>query len=362
MERITYRITLDAHKTGIQRTLQGFETGDKMSRRIAMNLVASGDTFEIPFDHVTAMMYVTQPDAKEPSINACTIEDNTIIYDILPTDIATEGITEMQFKIIEGRPDGARKVLLSPRFALEVSASNADDESVEQTTTFTALEDAVAKAKSVYDHRLMSIEMRADYALVVTYADGTIYESDALKYAFEYGDGIIINAESMLRKTTEQANLAKSYAVGGTGTRAGEDTDNAKYYNAVAKSTCLEAQMVNEDSMEIMDEVVEKSIYTTFSVNFETGNLTYLSQNYNFTIGDKGDLIFESLGEWSISEETKKLLEVLIQTTRDDIANLDEKIASVKTSLKDYVDSTNSALESLGFSVVDGMLSTTYEA
>lgn len=32
-----------------------------------------------------------------------------------------------------------------------------------------------------------------------------------------------------------QLNIAKSYAVGGTGTREGEDTDNAKYYAAKAK-------------------------------------------------------------------------------------------------------------------------------
>ena len=84
-------------------------------------------------------------------------------------------------------------------------------------------------------------------------------------------------------------------------------------------------------------------------------------------------MIFESLGEWSITEETKKLLEELIKTTREDIANLDAKITSVESgmnskitsvekSLTNYVDNTSSALESLGLSVVNGMLSATYEA
>ena len=35
---------------------------------------------------------------------------------------------------------------------------------------------------------------------------------------------------------TETSLLAKSYAVGGTGTREGEDTDNAKYYNIQAQA------------------------------------------------------------------------------------------------------------------------------
>ena len=105
MERITYRITLDAHKNGIQRTLQGFETANNMSRRIAVNLVAGSDTYEIPLDHVVAMVYVTTPNATEPSINECIIEDNTIIYDVLP--IVEEGITEMQIKLITVDANGA---------------------------------------------------------------------------------------------------------------------------------------------------------------------------------------------------------------------------------------------------------------
>ena len=37
MEKIIYRLTLDTHKNGIQKTLQGFETADKIARRIAIN-------------------------------------------------------------------------------------------------------------------------------------------------------------------------------------------------------------------------------------------------------------------------------------------------------------------------------------
>ena len=41
-------------------------------------------------------------------------------------------------------------------------------------------------------------------------------------------------AEAAETAATDKATLAKSYAVGGTGTRAGEDTDNAKYYKEQA--------------------------------------------------------------------------------------------------------------------------------
>lgn len=346
MERITYRITLDSHKSGIQRTLQGFETADGMARRIAINLTASGDTYEIPFDNVYAMMYVTRPNTEEPSINMCVIEDNTIVYDVLQSDTSAEGIVHMQLKLIEGRPDGARKVLLAPRFAIEVSGSETDDEQVKKTATFTALEDMVAKAKTVYDHRLLSVVMTDEYVLTVTYADGTVYESDSLKEAFEWADGIVVNGQTLLNQMIYEANLSKAYA---------KETKEAR-----------------DASVEARNDITEKSAYTTFAVDFETGCITYLSQNYTFSIDDNGDLIFESLGEWSLTEETKRILEELIKTTKDDIANLDakltsvengmnSKIASVEKSLTNYVNTTNSALESLGLSVVNGMLSATYE-
>lgn len=281
MERITYRITLDAHKTGIQRRLQGFMVGDNMSRRIAVGIVASGDTFELPLDHVSAMMYVIKPSDETPSINDCVIEDNTIIYDILPTDLAEEGMVEMQLKLIESRPDGARSVLLSPRFALEVSESGASDEDVVKTATFTALENAVAKAKSTYDSRLLRVEIDEDCTFRASYADGTVYENTFFKEALYNGNAI----------------LSESFARGGTGTRDGEDMDNAMYYKNMAEAVLMQSHAVNENCVALRDEMITHSIYTTFTLDFETGNLTYQSQNYAFSINENGELEYEALIE-----------------------------------------------------------------
>lgn len=44
------------------------------------------------------------------------------------------------------------------------------------------------------------------------------------------------NAKLSEDKSVENAKLSESYAVGGTGTRTGEDTDNSKYYSEVAKT------------------------------------------------------------------------------------------------------------------------------
>lgn len=291
MEKIIYNKTLDTHKHGVQFTLQGFETADKMSRRIVLSLMASGDAIDLPLEQIEAVMYITTPNVEEVSLNFCTIKDNTIIYDVLP--ITEEGTTIMQLKLVETRPDGARSVLASPSFAVEVLKSAAEDESVQQTATFTALEDAIAKAKSVYDGRFLRMELTSDCVFKAYYADGTYYETDVLKKLFLNGN----------------VELSKSYAMGGTGVRAGEDTDNSKYYYNVAKSEALNAQNIMENSEELLEEVRLQGVYTAFSVDFETGEVEYVSPSFTFQINkETGEL--DAIGQtYTFNDEVGRVVE-----------------------------------------------------
>ena len=50
-------------------------------------------------------------------------------------------------------------------------------------------------------------------------------------------DEILTSVETNASNANADAILSKSYAVGGTGTREGENTDNAKYYYEQAKAT-----------------------------------------------------------------------------------------------------------------------------
>ena len=47
---------------------------------------------------------------------------------------------------------------------------------------------------------------------------------------------ILTSVETNASNASADATLSKSYAVGGTGTREGENTDNAKYYYEQAKT------------------------------------------------------------------------------------------------------------------------------
>ena len=272
MERIVYNKTLDTHKAGVQFTLQGFETADKLSRRIVISLMANGDAIDLPLGQIEAVMYVTTPSGATPVIQSCIIKGNTIIYDVLP--IAEEGITTMQLKLIEASGDGTPTVLATPRFAVEVIKSDTNDEGV-NGVSYTAVEEAIARAKAVYDTRLLRIALDSDCVFTAYYGDGTVYESDVLKELFLKGDVL----------------LSQSYAKGGSGVRDGEDTDNSMYYSQVAKSMALETKASGEDALAILDEVKKHGVYTLFSANFETGELIYESPKYEFKVNkETGEL------------------------------------------------------------------------
>lgn len=311
MERIIYRKTLDLHKSGVQFTLQGFQTADNMARTLELSLVASGDTIELPLEQLMAVMYVTTPNATEPSITDCKIKDNTVVCDVPP--IVEEGITEIQIKLIETGVEGASGVLATPKFAIEVSKSNMDEEGATQNATFSALETALAKAKGVYDSRVTRIVLSPDCIFSVYYADGTSYTSDALR-------DVVVNGESL---------IAKSYARGGTGVREGEDTDNSKYYSNVSQSSSIEANSAMEKSLELLEEVRKHGVYTAFSFNFETGELEYVSPMYKFDIDEEtGELV--AIGETYSFEETVELL--TNEYIAKNAAKYDENFASLNSS------------------------------
>lgn len=84
-----------------------------------------------------------------------------------------------------------------------------------------------------------------------------------------------ISAKASETKATEKATsatndalLAKSYAVGGTGTREGEDTDNAKYYKEHAQSS-LPENIVTKEQLEQVIKTIP--IIEASTVDLEAG-------------------------------------------------------------------------------------------
>lgn len=88
----------------------------------------------------------------------------------------------------------------------------------------------------------------------------------------------VTRAETAATSAEEDAILSESWAVGGTGTRPGEDSDNAKHYAEVAQQGAEAAGYVwfdiNDETGEMMVTVTDNLAEdVSFEINENTGEL-----------------------------------------------------------------------------------------
>lgn len=96
MNPITYRITLDLAKNGVQHVLSGFKVGDT-NRRLEIRLTNNGIPYVIG-EGVSAYIGTVLPNGTKHT-GLCQIEGNVIIYDVEEVVLSAEGELTLEFKI-----------------------------------------------------------------------------------------------------------------------------------------------------------------------------------------------------------------------------------------------------------------------
>lgn len=107
-------------------------------------------------------------------------------------------------------------------------------------------------------------------------------------------------ASSSASIAVNNAALSKSYAVGGTGTRTGEDTDNSKYYSEqsqassqTAQSYAEQAEAAGDEAINRINEALSQNV-PQFTIDFTTGHLKYEGGRFNFEVQNTtGHLLWE---------------------------------------------------------------------
>lgn len=141
----------------------------------------------------------------------------------------------------------------------------------------------------------------------------------AAKEAAEMLEEYESTAKENAEQATEYALMSKSYAVGDTGTRLNEDTDNSKYYSEVAQNLYNKSLTTLDECEQTLVDINARAIGVVFSVNFETGNLEYTSPNYLFDINvETGNL------EWSVEAPSPETIESSTATNGEIDSMLDE--------------------------------------
>lgn len=113
------------------------------------------------------------------------------------------------------------------------------------------------------------------------------------------------SADASEKSAVSSSALAKSYAVGGTGTRDGEDTDNAKYYAEQAKNASDVGTLADLVEKHISNKQIhvtesEKGVVSNLGESSD-GNLTYKGQ----PIKGGGYIVFPEL---NIDPDTMELI------------------------------------------------------
>ena len=99
-------------------------------------------------------------------------------------------------------------------------------------------------------------------------------------------------AKSSEENAAIDAKLSQSYAVGGSGVRDGEDTDNSKYYKEQAELSATQSSNLLEDikkehtdTLKDIEDAVSGKI-ADFKVDLETGHLLYTGGAFNFHVNN----------------------------------------------------------------------------
>lgn len=142
----------------------------------------------------------------------------------------------------------------------------------------------------------------------------------------DYFDGARGKAFTYSDFTHEQLEALKGEKgdKGGTGVRSGEDTDNSKYYSNIAKSEAVNAKDIMTNSEEILEYVRLHGVYTAFSVNYETGEVEYVSPSFKFNINmETGEL--DAIGQtYSFDDEVGRIVEEWLEANHININTLQD--------------------------------------
>lgn len=109
--------------------------GDKGTRFVRVSLTNNGAEFEMP-SGVTVIANIQKPDRKF-CFNECTLQENKVLVPLTNQALAVAGTAECDIEIRDG---GGELILSSQAFTIEIEKSMRDENAIESSNEFTALE------------------------------------------------------------------------------------------------------------------------------------------------------------------------------------------------------------------------------
>ncbi len=145
------------------------------------------------------------------------------------------------------------------------------------------------------DSDTCAFELKPDGKVTVKVKDGSIEEKHLrpnyladIRVESTKAQQSAIQAAASASNASGSAALSRSWAVGGTGTRPGEDTNNSKYHSEQSKSSSDAAKETLKEVEKAGNDAVDKinnafvTIAPNFVVDLSTGHLMYDAENFGY--------------------------------------------------------------------------------
>lgn len=181
---------------------------DNNMRIIKANLYANGQPYTVQSGFAVNVR-MAKPDGTYVYNPALEISGTYVLIVLTQQMLAVAGECPAEIEVVQGG-----NVLSTATFVICVAADPIPEDAIESTDEFKTIQELAAEVEAA--------------AKVVT------DNLDAINAVSENIEAIK-NAPQQAQNAANSATLAQSWAVGGTGTREGEDTDNAKYYAQIAQ-------------------------------------------------------------------------------------------------------------------------------
>ena len=218
---------------------------DKNSRFLSVTCYNRGEIYPINASEHAAYIRYKKSD-NHSVFNFCDIDrKGKVMIELTEQMLASDGICYADLVIVN--KGGAvvdtetgkivaidnASILSTMTFCIDVSGTPIGDCDIESSYEYNGLNIVLERAEAEYKE---VIQLSKSYA--VGNADGIrVNENyDNSKYYYELSLRSANNADTSEANALESANLAKSYAIGGTGIRENEHNDNAYYYYGLTKS------------------------------------------------------------------------------------------------------------------------------
>ena len=255
MKDSAYKISLDIHEHASQAVLKAKKTDT--GRKLHITLRAGGTPYTIE-DDCYAAFKATKPDGTI-LFNACTIENNEIIYEFTEQTCTSVGRCRCEIALY-GPNDN---IITSPRFSLLVDGTIYPDEIVESTDEFSALTELITDTLEATDAATQATQNAAEAAGNADQSaenanQATMSANQSAKAATQAAQNAIIASENAngaagrANEATNAANDATSNA-NNAANNANETTTNLVRImkNAMAVGRVEGVSVSMEDAVEL---------------------------------------------------------------------------------------------------------------